>query len=172
MADGIVPTRWIRAGGPSQISFVLRLSVRGTRKSAAAGADPLERCGEKRRDSPHFSGKNSGVCAFVKIAGGAKLVTLADARAFILKRAKRQHRTQWDGAIRCLLQAAETGSAADIKQATSQIELCVLLSRKAVDAYGHLEGLHVKSAFQQGQCRLERGRPIRRARQVSFLESE
>ena len=59
----------------------------------------------------------------IEIKGGQKLVTLADARTFILKRPKRQHSAQWDGAIRCLLQAAETGSAADIKQATSQIEL-------------------------------------------------
>jgi hypothetical protein len=66
----------------------------------------------------------------IEIKGGRKLVTLADARTFILKRPKRQHSVQWDGAIRSLLQAAETGSAADIKRATSQIELCVLLAGK------------------------------------------
>ena len=58
----------------------------------------------------------------IAVKGGQKLVTLADARTFILKRPKRQHSAQWDGAIRCLLQAAETSSAADIKQATLQIE--------------------------------------------------
>jgi hypothetical protein len=76
----------------------------------------------------------------IEIKGGRKLVTLADARTFILKRPKRWHSAQWDGTIRCLLQAAETGSAADIKQATSQIELCVLLSAKAPDASGHRKG--------------------------------
>ena len=76
----------------------------------------------------------------IEIKGGQKLVTLADARTFILKRPKRQHSAQWDGAIRCLLQAAETGSAADIKQATSQIELCVLLSVQATDASGQRKG--------------------------------
>jgi hypothetical protein len=76
----------------------------------------------------------------IAVKGGQKLVTLADARAFILKRPKRQHSAQWDGAIRCLLQAAETGSAADIKQATSQIELCVRLSAKATDVSGQRKG--------------------------------
>ena len=76
----------------------------------------------------------------IEIKGGQKLVTLADARTFILKRPKRQHSAQWDGAIRCLLQAAETGSAADIKQATSQIELCIRLSAKAPDASGQRKG--------------------------------
>ena len=66
----------------------------------------------------------------IEIKGGRKLVTLADARTFILKRPKRQHSAQWDRAIRCLLQAIETGSEADIKQATSQIELCILLAGK------------------------------------------
>jgi hypothetical protein len=74
----------------------------------------------------------------IEIKGGRKLVTLADARPFILKRPKRQHSAQWDRAIRCLLQATENGSEADIKQATSQIELCVLLSRKAARARGPL----------------------------------
>jgi hypothetical protein len=76
----------------------------------------------------------------IEIKGGPKLVTLADARAFILNRPKRQHSAQWDGAIRCLLQAAETGSATDIKQATSQIERCVLLSVKAADARNRRKG--------------------------------
>jgi hypothetical protein len=43
-------------------------------------------------------------------------------------------------AIRSLLQAAETGSAADIKQATSQIELCVLLAGKPADTHGRRKG--------------------------------
>ena len=76
----------------------------------------------------------------IEIKGGQKLVTLADVRAFILKWPKRQHSVQWDGAIRCLLQAAETGRAADIKQATSQIELCVRLSAKAPDVSGQRKG--------------------------------
>jgi hypothetical protein len=76
----------------------------------------------------------------IEIEGGPKLVTLADAHAFILGRPKRQHSAQWDGAIRCFLQAAETGSPADIKQATSQIERCALLSAKAADARGRRKG--------------------------------
>src|SRR3974377_2089952 len=76
----------------------------------------------------------------IEIKGGPKPVTLADARTFSLKRPTRQHSAQWEGAIRCLLQAAETGSAADIKQATSQIELCIRLSAKAPDASGQRKG--------------------------------
>jgi hypothetical protein len=90
-----------------------------------------------KRDSNGWSAPLTHV---IEIKGGQKLVMLADARTFILKRPKRQHSAQWDGAIRCLLQAAETGSAVDIKQATSQIELCVLLSAQATDASGRRKG--------------------------------
>jgi hypothetical protein len=46
----------------------------------------------------------------VEIKGGPKLTTLHDARAFILKLPKHKHSSQWDAAIRDLLQAAESGN--------------------------------------------------------------
>ena len=54
---------------------------------------------------------------------GPKLATLSDARAYILKPPKAKHSRQWDAAIRDLLQAAESGSADDIKRPTLAIEL-------------------------------------------------
>ena len=59
----------------------------------------------------------------IEIKGGPKLATLYDARAFILKLPKHKHSSQWDAAVRDLLQAAESGSGVDIKQTTLAIEL-------------------------------------------------
>jgi hypothetical protein len=79
---------------------------------------------------PSSKGWSAKLAHVIEIKGGPKLVTLADARAFILKLPKNRHSSQWDAAIRCMLQAAETGSAEDIKQATRAIELAFFYQGK------------------------------------------
>jgi hypothetical protein len=69
------------------------------------------------------NGWSAKLAHVIEIKGGPKLFTLHDARAFILKLPKHKHSSQWDAAIRDLLQAAESGTADDIKQATLAIEL-------------------------------------------------
>jgi hypothetical protein len=72
------------------------------------------------------SGWSAGLAHQVEIMKGPKLETLGDARDYILKLPKKRHSSQWDAAVRCLLQAAETGNADDIKAATRAIELAFL----------------------------------------------
>jgi hypothetical protein len=66
----------------------------------------------------------------VEIKGGPRLATLHDARAFILKLPKSQHSSQWEAAVRCLLQAANSGIAEDIKNATRAVELAFFYQGK------------------------------------------
>jgi hypothetical protein len=80
-----------------------------------------------RKNSKGWSAKLAHV---IEIKGDPKLATLSDARAYILKLPKHKHSSQWDAAIRCLLQAAESGSAEDIRQATKQIELAFFYQGK------------------------------------------
>ena len=82
----------------------------------------------KRRPRPakRSKGWEASLAHVVTIMRGPTLKTLAEARAYILKLPKEQQSSHWDMAIRCLLQAAETGSADDIKAATRAIELAFL----------------------------------------------
>ena len=80
----------------------------------------------KRRSAKRRRGWEASLVHVVIIMRGPTLKTLAEARAYILKLPKAKQSSHWDIAIRCLLQAAETGSADDIKAATRAIELAFL----------------------------------------------
>jgi hypothetical protein len=62
----------------------------------------------------------------VSIKNGPTLATLHDTRAYILKLPKAKVSVQWEAAIRCLLEAAQSGTPFDIRQATRPIELAFL----------------------------------------------
>src|SRR2546426_4385865 len=61
---------------------------------------------------------------------GTKLVTLHEARAFIIALPENRHSAQWDAAIARLMAAAESGSADDIGRATRASELAFLYEGK------------------------------------------
>ena len=80
----------------------------------------------RRRPAKRSKGWEASLTHVVAIMRGPTLKTLAEARAHILKLPKAEQSSHWDIAIRRLLQAAETGSADDIKAATRAIELAFL----------------------------------------------
>jgi hypothetical protein len=68
---------------------------------------------------------NAPLTHTVSILRGPTLKTLAHSRTYILKLPKTKQ-ARWEIAVRCPLQAAESGSAEDIKAATRAIELAFL----------------------------------------------
>jgi hypothetical protein len=80
----------------------------------------------KRRPTKRSKGWEASLAHVVTIMRGPTLKTLAEARAYVLKLPKAKQSSHWDMAIRCLLQAAETGSADGIRAATRAIELAFL----------------------------------------------
>jgi hypothetical protein len=58
----------------------------------------------------------------IRLRDGRELITLSDARALILGLAEsRQHRPTWAYAVELLLQAADSGKPADVKDAWAQL---------------------------------------------------
>jgi hypothetical protein len=79
----------------------------------------------KRRPAKQRKGWQASLAHVVTIMRGPTLKTLAEARTYILKLPKAKQ-ARWEIAVRCLLQAAESGSAEDIEAATRAIELAFL----------------------------------------------
>jgi hypothetical protein len=79
----------------------------------------------KRKASPRKRGWNARLTHTVSIVRGPTLKTLAQARAYILELPKAKQ-ARWEIAVRCLLHAADGGSAEDIMAATRAIELAFL----------------------------------------------
>jgi hypothetical protein len=63
----------------------------------------------------------------IEIESGPRFVTLHDARAFILDLPKNKQGGFWDPAIRCLLEAAETGDRAAVDRAKLSIQLAFMI---------------------------------------------
>jgi hypothetical protein len=76
----------------------------------------------RRRPAKQSKGWEASLAHVVTIMRGPTLKTLAEARAYILKLPKGKQ-ARWEIDVRCLLHAADSGSAEDIMAATRAIEL-------------------------------------------------